>query len=80
MSAIGLGCMGMSHAYGATVGQISMEWMLAKKPWLVPIPGTRKLSRLDENAGAAMLDLSAAEVAYIDAMLASVNMSAVFGD
>src|SRR5205085_1998314 len=38
---------------GATVGQVALAWLLARKPWIVPIPGTRRLERLDENLGAA---------------------------
>ena len=41
---------------GATTAQIALAWLLAQKPWIVPIPGTTKLSRLDENIGAAAID------------------------
>ena len=40
---------------GATVGQVALAWLLAQQPWIVPIPGTRRLERLDENLGAADL-------------------------
>jgi aryl-alcohol dehydrogenase-like predicted oxidoreductase len=50
---------------GATPGQIALAWLLAQKPWIVPIPGTRKLHRLDENLGAADIELSAEELAEI---------------
>jgi aryl-alcohol dehydrogenase-like predicted oxidoreductase len=40
----------------ATVGQVALAWLLAQKPWIVPIPGTRRLERLDENLGSAELD------------------------
>lgn len=63
----------------ATPAQISMAWMLCKKPWIVPIPGTRKADRLKENAGAADVKLSAAEVKALDDALDAVPMSAVFG-
>ena len=53
--------------------------MLCKKPYIVPIPGTRKLSRLTENAGAADVILSAEEVASIDKALDGMEMSQVFG-
>ena len=43
----------MAEMKGATPAQISLAWMLCKKPWIVPIPGTRKRERLLENAGAA---------------------------
>ena len=64
---------------GATSGQISLAWMLCKKPWIVPIPGTRKDERLKENAEAAEVALSAAEVAALDVALDKIPMSAVFG-
>ncbi len=63
----------------ATPAQISLAWMLCKKPYIVPIPGTRKLNRLTENAGAADVILSAEEVAAIDKALDGMKMSQVFG-
>lgn len=63
----------------ATPAQISLAWMLCKKPYLVPIPGTRKAERLRENAEAADLMLTAAEVKRLDDALDSMEMSAVFG-
>ena len=63
----------------ATPAQISLAWMLCKKPYLVPIPGTRRLSRLLENAGAADVMLSAEEVSVIDEALNDMEMSEVFG-
>jgi aryl-alcohol dehydrogenase-like predicted oxidoreductase len=51
---------------GATPGQIALSWLLAQKPWIVPIPGTRKLHRLEENIGAAEVELSANEIAEIE--------------
>lgn len=57
----------------ATPAQISLAWVLSKKPWIVPIPGTSKKQRLIENAGAAEIDLSTSEVATIDHLLAKVN-------
>lgn len=63
----------------AAPAQISLAWMLCKKPWIVPIPGTRKFSRLKENAEAAHVILSADEVRQIDAALSFMNMSDVFG-
>ena len=41
----------------ATPGQIALAWLLAQKPWMVPIPGTRRLERLEENIGAAEVEL-----------------------
>jgi aryl-alcohol dehydrogenase-like predicted oxidoreductase len=51
---------------GATPGQIALAWLLAQKPWIVPIPGTRKLHRLEENIGAAEVQLSADELTEIE--------------
>ena len=50
----------------ATPGQIALAWLLAKKPWIVPIPGTTKLHRLEENIGAADIDFAADEVQEIE--------------
>ena len=63
----------------ATPAQISLAWMLAKRPWIVPIPGTRKYQRLAENEGAARISLTEEEVKAIDHMLDEVPMSQVFG-
>ena len=49
----------------ATPAQIALAWLLAQKPWIVPIPGTRKLTRLDENLGGASLELSASDLRSI---------------
>ncbi|MBV9882355.1 MAG: aldo/keto reductase, partial [Sphingomonadaceae bacterium] len=51
---------------GATPAQIALAWLLAQRPYIVPIPGTTKLHRLEENIGAADLELSAAELREID--------------
>ena len=64
----------------ATPAQISLAWMLCKKPYIVPIPGSRKVERMRENAGAAEVTLSAAEVAPDGPYaLETIPMSAVFG-
>ena len=63
----------------ATPAQISLSWMLCKKPYIVPNPGSRKEERMRENAGAAEVVLSPAEVATLDRILETVPMSAVFG-
>ena len=63
----------------ATPAQISLAWMLCKKPWIVPIPGTRRLDRLQENSGAADITLSEEEVKQIDQALDAMPMSGVFG-
>jgi aryl-alcohol dehydrogenase-like predicted oxidoreductase len=51
---------------GATPGQIALAWLLAQKPWIVPIPGTRKLHRLEENIGAAEIELSPDDLREIE--------------
>ena len=63
----------------ATPAQISLAWMLCKKPWIVPIPGTRSESRMEENARAADVTLSPEDVAAMDAALDDMEMSEVFG-
>lgn len=63
----------------ATPAQISLAWMMSKKPWIVPIPGTRCLCRLKENIGAADISFSQEEVAAIDKLLSTMEMSEVFG-
>jgi len=50
----------------ATPGQVAIAWLLAQKPWIVPIPGTRKLERLEENLGAASVQLTDADLREID--------------
>ncbi|MDM0050444.1 aldo/keto reductase [Variovorax sp. J22R115] len=52
---------------GVTPAQLALAWLLAQKPWIVPIPGTTKLPRLEENLGAADVSLSAADLADIEA-------------
>ena len=69
----------LSAKHKATPAQISLAWMLAKKPYIVPIPGTRKLSRLEENFGAAYVKLDAQEAQEIDAELDALGQSDVFG-
>lgn len=69
----------MADRKNATPAQISLAWMLAKKPWIVPIPGTRKYGRLIENAQAADVELTEQEVQDLDRMLDTVPMSEVFG-
>jgi aryl-alcohol dehydrogenase-like predicted oxidoreductase len=50
----------------ATPAQIALAWILAQKPWMVPIPGTTKLHRLEENIGAANVQLTADDLRQID--------------
>jgi len=58
----------------ATTAQIALAWLLAQKPWIVPIPGTTKLDRLDENIGAAALELTADDLSTIDAAAAQITV------
>lgn len=58
----------------ATPGQIALAWLLAQQPWIVPIPGTRRRDRIDENVGATAVALSADEVAALDALAARVGV------
>ncbi len=62
---------------GATPAQIALAWLLARKPWIVPIPGTTRLRRLTENLGAAAVVLSEADLQQIGAALDSI---AIVGD
>lgn len=59
---------------GVTPAQIALAWLLAQQPWIVPIPGTTKLPRLDENLGAAQLRLTPAELAQIAGLLEQVQI------
>ncbi len=63
----------------ATPAQISLAWMLAKRPYIVPIPGSRKENRIRENLGAADIHLTKEEVSRIDDALEHMTMSQVFG-
>jgi aryl-alcohol dehydrogenase-like predicted oxidoreductase len=59
---------------GVTPGQLALAWLLAQQPWIVPIPGTRHLGRLDENLGAVNLDLTADDLAELDEASTSVHV------
>lgn len=59
---------------GATNAQIALAWVLAQKPWIVPIPGTTKLHRLEENLGAVSIELSSTELQQIETALAEINV------
>ncbi len=58
----------------ATPGQIALAWLLDRKPWIVPIPGTTKLHRLDENLGAADVELTADDLREIEAAASKVKV------
>ena len=69
----------LAEEHHATPSQIALAWMMNKRPWIVPIPGTRRLCRLKENIGAADIRLNAEQVQAIDAALVAMPMSEVFG-
>jgi aryl-alcohol dehydrogenase-like predicted oxidoreductase len=64
----------IASSKGATHAQIALAWLLSRKPWIVPIPGTTKLHRLEENIGAANVDLSAADLERIEQALAEIEV------
>ena len=59
---------------GATPAQIALAWLLAQKPWIVPIPGTTKLHRLEENLGAADVELTPADLGEIEAAASKITV------
>ena len=58
----------------ATAAQVALAWLLAQKPWIVPIPGTTKLHRLEENLGAADVELTASDLAEIEQAAAAIKI------
>jgi aryl-alcohol dehydrogenase-like predicted oxidoreductase len=65
----------IAGAKNATPAQVALAWLLAKKPWIVPIPGTRRLERLEENLGAADLTLTPQDVAELDDASARIDVA-----
>lgn len=65
----------IAAAKNATPAQIALAWVLAQKPWIVPIPGTRKLHRLEENVGATNVELTISELNEIHTALANIKVS-----
>ncbi len=59
---------------GATPAQIALAWLLAQKPWIVPIPGSRKLERLDENIGALAVELTADDLREIETAISQITV------
>ena len=59
---------------GATPAQIALAWLLAQKPWIVPIPGSRKLERLDENIGALDIELTSEDLSEIESALSKITV------
>jgi len=64
----------VAAAKDATPAQVALAWLLAQRPWIVPIPGTRRLTRLQENAGAADLELSEQDLAAIEAAASHIQV------
>jgi len=64
----------VANRKNATPAQVALAWLLAQKPWIVPIPGTTKLYRLEENLGAIFLDLTAIDLAEINAGLTKIEV------
>ena len=58
----------------ATSAQLALAWLLARKPWIVPIPGTRRLERLDENIGAAAIELAPDDLREIDSAASQITV------
>jgi aryl-alcohol dehydrogenase-like predicted oxidoreductase len=59
---------------GATMAQIALAWLLAQKPWIVPIPGSRKLERLEENIGAVDVEFTADDLREIESALSEITV------
>jgi aryl-alcohol dehydrogenase-like predicted oxidoreductase len=64
----------LAKAKAITPGQVALAWLLAQQPWIVPIPGTRRTSRIEENAGATAVPLSADELADLDSLAERVGV------
>jgi aryl-alcohol dehydrogenase-like predicted oxidoreductase len=64
----------IAQSKNATPAQIALAWLLAQKPWIVPIPGTTKLHRLEENIGSASVDLDSNDLASIDRALSEIRV------
>lgn len=64
----------IGRSKNATTAQIALSWLLAKKPWIVPIPGTTRIERLEENIGAAALNLTASDIEEIESAASRINI------
>jgi len=67
------GVQGVADAHGATAAQVGLAWLLAQGASVVPIPGTRRPERVDENAAAALVELSPDDLAALDALPPAVG-------
>ncbi len=59
---------------GATLAQIALAWLLAQKPWIVPIPGTTKLVRFEENIGATQIELTRNDLREIENIVSKITL------
>jgi aryl-alcohol dehydrogenase-like predicted oxidoreductase len=66
---------GLAAQRGATPGQVALAWLLAQHPFIVPIPGTRRRERVDENAGSTSVALSADDIADLNALVDTVGVA-----
>lgn len=64
----------IATAKGVSTPQIALAWLLAQKPWIIPIPGTTKLARLDENIGATTVQLTPQDLFGIEAALSGITV------
>ncbi len=64
----------IANQRGATPAQVALAWLLAKKPWIVPIPGTTKLNRLEENVGGAAINLDQDDLNTIHTALKNIEI------
>ena len=62
----------IAAAKKVTPAQVALAWLLAQKPWIVPIPGTTKLHRLEENIGAAAVELTAEDLRKIESAVSAI--------
>src|SRR5439155_16973520 len=65
---------GIARRKNATPAQIALAWLLAQKPWIVPIPGTRRLERLDENIGAVAVELTRDDLRDIESAASQITV------
>lgn len=64
----------VAQTKGATAAQIALAWLLSRKPWIVPIPGTTKLNRLEENLGAAAVELTSQDLQRIESAASKLQL------
>jgi aryl-alcohol dehydrogenase-like predicted oxidoreductase len=64
----------MAEKKGVTPAQLALAWLLAQKPWIVPIPGTKKVARLEENLAAVDVDLTSADLREIDEVASRIHV------